>query len=80
MMSKNSIWNKGKRNGGGGPPGGSKTKSNERSRNPPLPQETGSTESIAGIIDPRMNTVSRMNRKNWIERPARVIPTNTNQS
>jgi hypothetical protein len=64
-MSKGRVWNKGKRNGGGGPPGGNKTKK-------------PATESIEVVVDPRINTIERMNRENWVVRPARAIPENTN--
>jgi hypothetical protein len=81
-MSKGRVWNKGKRNGGGGPPGGSKsklpTKSKDSSSYPPQPQETGSPESTGGFTDPRINTVERMNRENWVTRPDRVPGRNKN--
>jgi hypothetical protein len=64
-MSKGRVWNKGKRNGGGGPPEGSKTKK-------------PAADSIEVILDPRIDAIKRMNRENWVVRPARAIPANAN--
>ena len=74
-MSKGRVWNKGKRNGGGGPPGGSsKSKGlvqTKASTSSPGPIATGSAENN-GVINP-IDRVQRMNRENWVVRPARVV-------
>lgn len=66
-MSKNRVWNKGKRNGGGGPAPGTGYK-----------EKLAAEQKEAGIvpeIDARnpINQVRRMNRENWVERPSRVV-------
>ncbi|NOV04520.1 hypothetical protein [Paenibacillus planticolens] len=66
-MSKNRVWNKGKRNGGGGPaPGtGYKEKLAEEAR------EEGKNPEI-DYANP-INQVRPMKRDNWVERPVRVV-------
>ncbi|NEW05107.1 hypothetical protein GK047_03615 [Paenibacillus sp. SYP-B3998] len=63
-MSKGRVWNKGKRNGGGGPPAGTGYKEK---------LEAAQKASGIEIIDPTnpINQVKRMNRDNWVERPVR---------
>jgi hypothetical protein len=63
-MSKGRVWNKGKRNGGGGPPEGTGYKAKLATE-----QQASGIE----IIDPTnpINQVKRMNRENWVDRPVR---------
>ncbi|GGD57909.1 hypothetical protein [Paenibacillus nasutitermitis] len=70
-MSKGRVWNKGKHNGGG------------LSKKAPASQaaDSGADNSPAkeaDIVRPvpetRGSQVMRMNRENWVERPARVVP------
>ena len=65
-MSKNRVWNKGKRNGGGGPAPGNGFKEK-------LAAEQA--EEKVEVIDRSnpINQVKRMNRENWVERPARAV-------
>jgi hypothetical protein len=73
-MSKGRVWNKGKRNGGGGPPGNGKSKvlpSSQDSSDGLQRIEPISTES--SDINSQINRVERMNRDNWVVRPARAI-------
>lgn len=73
-MSKGRVWNKGKRNGGGGPIIGSKELEEAKSQKKAiqLQQENGiaANSEAANPID----HVARMNRENWVVRPARVKP------
>lgn len=74
-MSKGRVWNKGKRNGGGGPPEGSKSKAASTANNNSTSTETEApVTSEPTASETRINTVKRMNRENWVERPARVTP------
>ncbi|NOU94290.1 hypothetical protein GC093_13825 [Paenibacillus sp. LMG 31456] len=77
-MSKGRVWNKGKRNGGGGPPGGSKSKAAASTKENNL-QQTGEASTVSHIVDTDnpINRVGRMNRENWVVRPARVIRKDT---
>lgn len=75
-MSKGRVWNKGKRNGGGGPPESSKSKlpaSTAAGNSSPKKVATVPVVNDGGIKDNPVNVVKRMNRENWVERPARVI-------
>ncbi|MFD0679255.1 MULTISPECIES: hypothetical protein [unclassified Paenibacillus] len=72
-MSKGRVWNKGKRNGGGGPPGGSKNKAATSKENPHQQAGAVPTESHIVDMDNPINRVTRMNRENWVVRPARII-------
>ncbi|MCR8630487.1 hypothetical protein [Paenibacillus radicis (ex Xue et al. 2023)] len=72
-MSKGRVWNKGKRNGGGGPPGGSKNKAVTSKENPLQQAGAVPTESHIVDMDNPINRVTRMNRENWVVRPARII-------
>lgn len=69
-MSKKSVWNKGKHNGGAG----SKLISKAQI---PIIQSSGSISNENSVekidIHNPVNIVKRMNRDNWVERPARVI-------
>lgn len=69
-MSKGTVWNKGKRNGGGGPPPGTGykevlKKSNSRTQ----PEVSNAAENN---MPTRIDRVERMNRENWVSKPARV--------
>ncbi|WP_373231176.1 hypothetical protein [Cohnella sp.] len=66
-MSKKSVWNKGKHNGGAGSKLGSKTIA------PIIKRSEVSTENNIEKIDIHnpVNIVKRMNRENWVERPPR---------
>lgn len=75
-MSKGRVWNKGKRNGGGGPIEGNKelVEAKEAKKRALLQQEAGSSDlGNDEAINP-INRVTRMNRENWVERPVRVKP------
>jgi hypothetical protein len=62
-MSKRSVWNKGKHNGGtGGPLGGKANKT-------PAPVKS---DVYSEEVNNRIDRVERMNRENWVTRPARV--------
>jgi hypothetical protein len=65
-MSKGRVWNKGKRNGGGGPPEGSVSHVVKKA-NP------GTVDNNIVNIDSKIDRVERMNRENWVVRPARVV-------
>jgi hypothetical protein len=74
-MSKNRVWNKGKRNGGGGPlkdAAASKAGTEIKKSNT---QESGSSTADNSVVDPNnpINRVARMNRENWVNRQAPVI-------
>ncbi len=73
-MSKGRVWNKGKRNGGDGPAEGSKELADAKTRkNGVLPQVEASADVVADEANP-IDRVGRMNRDNWVVRPARVKP------
>ncbi|TFE25966.1 hypothetical protein [Cohnella luojiensis] len=63
-MSKNKVWNRGKHNGRGLPPKKetSPAASDVTSNQPEGPSSTGIS------LPPRINTVQRMNRDNWVGR------------
>lgn len=65
-MSKGRVWNKGKRNGGGGPAAGTGYKEKLATM-----QAEGKPAPIIDLKNP-INQVQRMNRENWVERPVRV--------
>ncbi|HEY2492508.1 MAG TPA: hypothetical protein VGI33_06320 [Paenibacillus sp.] len=72
-MSKGRVWNQGKRNGG--PPKSSKGKSPTRT-NEGIPTVQPIEAIVAEInreIDNPINSVKRMNRDNWVQRPVREI-------
>jgi hypothetical protein len=83
-MSKGRVWNKGKRNGGGGPPAGSgyKTKMNvnhsgnenqaDKSSNTLQQGSINETGAASGSAENRIDRVVRMNRENWVARQDRV--------
>ncbi|NQX57798.1 hypothetical protein [Paenibacillus qinlingensis] len=62
-MSKNRVWNKGKRNGGGGPAPGTSYKEK-------LAAEQPFQAEVIDLSNP-INQVKRMSRENWVERPTR---------
>ncbi|NQX65272.1 hypothetical protein HQN90_03925 [Paenibacillus alba] len=66
-MSKGRVWNKGKRNGGGGPAPGTSYKEKLAA----TLHEEGKSVEIIDLKNP-INQVKRMNRDNWVERPVRV--------
>lgn len=72
-MSKGRVWNQGKRNGG--PSRDSKgkvpTKSNESIGT--VEQTEAELAGISSEIDNPINSVKRMNRENWVVRPAREL-------
>ena len=73
-MSKGRVWNKGKRNGGGGPVEGNKELAEAKARkNGVLPQEEVSSDVNVETANP-IDRVGRMNRENWVVRPTRVKP------
>jgi hypothetical protein len=77
-MSKGRVWNKGKRNGGGGPVVGSKelAEAKENKKLTLQQQELGSGGSgNVDAVNP-IDRVARMNRENWVERPTRIKPEN----
>jgi hypothetical protein len=71
-MSKKSVWNKGKHNGGV-----EKKRLDDPAviKNAYQAAESDSIQAIKGD-DQRINRVGRMNRENWVSRPARVKPEN----
>ena len=66
-MSKGSVWNKGKHNGGTGRQGINKKGANDR----PTPLEVVTPESEA--MNNRINSVKPMKRDNTTVRPARIV-------
>jgi hypothetical protein len=73
-MSKGRVWNKGKRNGGGGPAEGSKELAEAKARkNGVLPKEEISSNTDVEAANP-IDRVGRMTRENWVVRPTRVKP------
>ncbi|QGQ93994.1 hypothetical protein EHS13_03260 [Paenibacillus psychroresistens] len=73
-MSKGRVWNKGKRNGGGGPAEGSKELAEAKARKSGvLPQEEVRSDVEDKAANP-IDQVGRMNRENWVVRPTRVKP------
>lgn len=68
-MSKNKVWNRGKHNGAG-----LSKKSNpvQDSSNP-----AGTDVRAEEPPNPRIDTVKPMNRSNWVVRPSRVAPKET---
>jgi hypothetical protein len=79
-MSKGRVWNKGKRNGGGGPLEGKSSKL-EAAANASVnlsQEETNTAQSGASVpsIDSRVDSIKPMNRANWVSRPARVTREN----
>ncbi|MFC0328571.1 hypothetical protein ACFOLF_33010 [Paenibacillus sepulcri] len=75
-MSKGRVWNKGKHNGGGGKSdrSGSIAPAASTEANAVSGIQTGAAEGASEVPDTRGNRVMRMNRENWVERPARVVP------
>lgn len=73
-MSKKSVWNKGKHNGGAG------SKLSYKNQVPAIKKLVDDNAEIKvekiDIHNP-VNIVKRMNRDNWVERPARVIRNET---
>ncbi|MCD9021471.1 hypothetical protein [Cohnella silvisoli] len=72
-MSKGRVWNKGKRNGGGGIPPG-KISYKERLKNESADSLIKTEESSAATNGEasRVNRVEKMNRDNWVTRPVRI--------
>jgi hypothetical protein len=80
-MSKGRVWNKGKRNSGGGPVEGSKELAEAKAKKKDTLQqaESSSSGSVADEADNPINRVARMNRENWVVRPTRVKPEHNEQ-
>lgn len=75
-MSKGSVWNKGKHNGGK-PAGGTKSKDKVNAKSSSQKQvQAVPTDGNGGVRNERITTVKRMNRENWVVRPARVVHNN----
>lgn len=64
-MSKGRVWNKGKRNGGGGPAPGTGYKEKLAATQPEVKAE------VIDLSNP-VNQVKRMNRETWVERQTRI--------
>ena len=63
-MSKGRVWNKGKRNGGGGPPIVEVSKDSVG---------VNAESSVSGgVIDNKVDRIERVNRENWVSRAAWV--------
>jgi hypothetical protein len=73
-MSKKSVWNKGKHNGG------VKKDDPAAIKNVYQTTENDSNQAIHEDPNQRINRVERMNRANWVSRPARVKPEHTDHS
>jgi hypothetical protein len=74
-MSKKSVWNKGKHNGGSN----KKLDDPVALKNAYQAAEQDSKQAKNEDTDNRINRVERMNRDNWVSRPARVKPENTDR-
>jgi hypothetical protein len=72
IMSKKSVWNKGKHNGGA-----AKKDHPAAIKNAYDATEKESKDIIQEDDNNRINRVGRMNRDNWVSRPTRVKPENT---
>ncbi|MCL6604908.1 MAG: hypothetical protein K6T94_18755 [Paenibacillus sp.] len=72
-MSKDRVWNKGKHNGRGLAGAHKKAESSIEGSNSEA-KDAELIDSNAGDTGNPINSVQRMNRENWVERPARVIP------
>jgi hypothetical protein len=72
-MSKKSVWNKGKHNGGGGSPKAAASKTGTVAKNSGA-QSASTSQDGNHMIDTNnpINRVVRMNRENWVERQAPV--------
>lgn len=68
-MSKNRVWNKGKRNSGGGPAPGTGFKEKLAAA------QAEEKVEVIDLTNP-INQVKRMSRENWVERPTRVLREN----
>jgi hypothetical protein len=75
-MSKGRVWNKGKRNGGGGPVEGSKELAEAKAKKKIALQQQDISADINGLASNPIDRVARMNRENWVVRPTRVKPEN----
>jgi hypothetical protein len=62
-VSKGRVWNKGKRNSGGGPPKANKEVDST--------QPINATPTIKINVEHRTERIKRMNRDNWVSGPAR---------
>jgi hypothetical protein len=74
-MSKKSVWNKGKHNGGAVKKDDPAAKKKDYQA-----AEQDSNEAVHEDTNQRINRVERMNRENWVSRPTRVKPENTDHS
>jgi hypothetical protein len=75
-MSKGRVWNKGKRNGGGGPVEGSKELAEAKVQKKIALQQQEISADVNGEASNPIDRVARMNRENWVVRPTRVNPEN----
>jgi hypothetical protein len=75
-MSKGRVWNKGKRNGGGGPVEGSKELAEAKAKKKIALQQQDISADNNGLASNPIDRVARMNRENWVVRPTRVKPEN----
>jgi hypothetical protein len=73
-MSKGRVWNKGKRNGGGGPVEGSKELAEAKAQKKGAPLQEEINSDINREVPNPIDRVARMNRENWVVRPTRVKP------
>jgi hypothetical protein len=62
-VSKARVWNKGKRNGGGGPP--------KTDKAPGISKEIDTVPKININVEHRTERIKPMSRDNWVSRPAR---------
>ncbi|WP_379134275.1 hypothetical protein [Paenibacillus sp. sgz500958] len=69
-MSKGRVWNKGKHNGGGF----EGRRAQQQLNSPDSANKESLNESNAEDAGNPINSVKRMNRENWVSRPARVTP------
>jgi len=75
-MSKGRVWNKGKRNGGGGPVEGSKELAEAKEQKKIALQQQEISSDVNNEASNPIDRVARMNRENWVVRPTRVKPPN----
>jgi hypothetical protein len=75
-MSKGRVWNKGKRNGGGGPAEGSKELAEAKEQKKIALQQQAISSDVKDEESNPIDRVARMNRENWVVRPTRVKPEN----
>ncbi|MFC5650292.1 hypothetical protein ACFPYJ_14370 [Paenibacillus solisilvae] len=77
-MSKGRVWNKGKRDGGGGPAPGTGFKEKAKQTASDSAAEKAPLIPPVDLSDPK-NQVKPMKRDNWVTRPVRVKPSESEQ-